>query len=143
MADDLIEQFRAGLADFYMSGPWTVVSDHPALGIACGGYRVVQTANQNNHRRFGASERWYGIESYGAANHIARCSPDNIRALLDALSSKDKALEEMRAELERLRALLDSIIARDDRNGSLPEWYRHEIDANYARPNPPSEGDGK
>ena len=51
-------------------------------------------------------------------------------------------LESTQAEILRLRALLDSIIARDDRNGSLPEWYRHEIDANYARSTPPrTEGD--
>ncbi len=47
------------------------------------------------------------------------------------------SLASTQAEILRLRALLDSIIARDDRNGSLPEWYRHEIDANYERPAPP------
>ncbi len=52
------------------------------------------------------------------------------RAVADALMAERASTQ---AEILRLRALLDSIIARDDRNGSLPEWYRHEIDANYER----------
>jgi len=43
---------------------------------------------------------------------------NKVRALVAAAS----AYQVMREALERMRA-------RDDRNGSLPEWYREQIDA--------------
>jgi hypothetical protein len=49
------------------------------------------------------------------ASYIAACDPQTILALLD--------------ENERLRAAIVAMRDRDDRNGSLPPWYREQIDA--------------
>ena len=54
-----------------------------------------------------------------------------VLAMRKPVASPTPSIAALQAEIERLRVLLDSIIARDDRNGSLPKWYRHEIDANY------------
>jgi hypothetical protein len=73
------------------AGPWEVVSDLPCYAIAAGQHRVVQTANQNNYRHFGATERWLGIESREHAAWIALLNPENVKVLLSALHRQSPA----------------------------------------------------
>lgn len=75
-------------------GPWKVASDAPVYAIYAGRHRVVQTPNQNNWSKCGASESWLGIESADDAALIA---------LAPALAAR---VIEQDAELERLRVAL-------------------------------------
>lgn len=121
-SDLLIAELRAGL-EGVTPGPWTVFfdgSDKCWLKVGAGGmpeyYSDIIVIGP--------------CENDKDAEFIGICSPDNIRTLLDHIAS--------------LEALLDAIIARDDRNGSLPIWYRQEIDAVYSRASrtPNSGGEG-
>lgn len=78
---------------------WRVVSDHPVYAIAAGDYRIVQTPNQNNARRFGSSEAWHGIPSIVYAEYIALCSPANILALLSERNALAAQVAQMREAL--------------------------------------------
>lgn len=74
------------MSEKFTPGPWRVVSDLPVLAIATGDgrYRIVQTANQNNYKHYGPSERWLGIEHEANAALIA-AAPDLYEALKDCL----------------------------------------------------------
>ena len=93
--DKLAQQMReaAGKAS---PGPWRVVTDYPALAIGAGDYRVVQTPNQNNLRRFGPANNWDGIPSEANAAYIALANPANIVALLDDRERLREALGQLR-----------------------------------------------
>ena len=109
--DKLAQQMREA-AQKATPGPWRVVTDYPALAIGAGDYRVVQTPNQNNLRRFGPANNWDGIPSEANAAYIALANPAGVLALLDdrerlvaklALHSGDgmslqKEIDDLRAE---------------------------------------------
>lgn len=90
------EEIEARLAAA-SSGPWAVVSDHPAYAIGAGdqGYRVVQTPNQNNYCHYGPSQPWLGVHGEANAALIAH-APTDLRHLLDALAAAE-------AEVKRLQ----------------------------------------
>ena len=90
--DERIEAAKALTG--YSEGPWEIVTDLPAIAIAAGKYRVVQTPNQNNYRHFGPSERWLGISDFDNA-HLIAAAPDLHRLVLD-----------LAAERERLRKII-------------------------------------
>ena len=132
--DKLAQQMReaAGKAS---PGPWRVVTDYPALAIGAGDYRVVQTPNQNNLRRFGPANNWDGIPSEANAAYIALANPTAVLALLDdrerlaasliegerekaaarglqigtaeVLAAKERECEELRAALREARDALN------------------------------------
>ena len=86
ISNERLVEMLAGLKGV-TPGPWRMVTDYPSISIGAGDYRVVQTANQNNHRRFGTAERWIGIEHETNATHIARCDPDTIRSLIEEVQA--------------------------------------------------------
>jgi hypothetical protein len=72
------------------------------------------------------------------AQHIARCSPDNIRALLDALDAAERERDEARAKaLEEARAIVDHAMPADPSDGDadsvrICERIMDEIDQRIA-----------
>lgn len=83
------------LAKAATPGEWRVISDHPvlAIGAAHSHYRVVQTANQNNVKRYGRSEPWHGIPSEANAAYIAAANPTTILSLITRLRDAEAALK--------------------------------------------------
>lgn len=127
--DALAEEMRAGL-DGVTPGPWQViVTEHPwtlAERVLLGHHLPAKSGNHIERRIFTTWDHpqahapdmvvngahGVGIESdapvhfvsIGEADaaHIARCSPDNIRALLDDRATLTQENAELRAEVERL-----------------------------------------
>ena len=86
----------------YSPGPWEVVTDLPAIAIAAGNHRVVQTPNQNNYRHFGRSEPWLGIGTFSNANLIAAAPAlrDTVAALADLADAQAQEIAELRRMLK-------------------------------------------
>lgn len=99
LTEAMIEELRAGL-EGVTPGPWRLLV--PDRGY-CSNYVLTDAPE---FAPIAGKQPWRHLIadfddcSRGEANaaHIARCDPDSIRTLLNALASKDKALEEMRAE---------------------------------------------
>lgn len=133
MSDDLIERLRAGLEGVTRGAwqvvelrhPWTLPArpEHGETETKHGEHveRVIVTSwnHPQTHQPWPVAMVAHGITSEPGgvvyflaidpadAAHIANCSPENIRSLLDALAAKDKAISEMRAELTDLhRAII-------------------------------------
>lgn len=88
---DLTQELRAGL-DGVTPGPWRVFETRQS--------RIANQTHVGPYPRGVAHITSWGTDEPRASNaaHIARCSPENIRALLDALAAKDIVLAEARAE---------------------------------------------
>ena len=100
-------------------GPWEVVTDLPAIAIAAGNHRVVQTPNQNNYRHFGRSEPWLGIGTFSNAALIAAAPAlrDTVAALTDLADAQAQENERLRYVLEGVRGAIDT-----GRNEPLMIW---------------------
>ena len=101
-AADKIAEARALIEPLtgYSPGPWEVVTDLPAIAIAAGNHRVVQTPNQNNYRHFGRSEPWLGIGTFSNAALIAAAPA--LRDTVAALADLADAQAQENAELRRM-----------------------------------------
>lgn len=88
----------------YSPGPWEVVTDLPAIAIAAGNHRVVQTPNQNNYRHFGRSEPWLGIGTFSNAALIAAAPSlrDTVAALTDLADAQAQEIARLRGCFERI-----------------------------------------
>ena len=114
-AADKIEAARALIEPLtgYSPGPWEVVTDLPAIAIAAGNHRAVQTPNQNNYRHFGRSEPWLGIGTFSNAALIAAAPAlrDTVAALADLADAQAQEIARLMAENERMRKMVQ------------PEWF--------------------
>ncbi|TPM89826.1 FliJ family protein [Mesorhizobium sp. B2-1-3A] len=110
MSDDLIERLRAGLVGV-TPGPWSAVQmdminkdlDRPCVvgpsDIVVGNDGICEP-DRYNDRMF--------TEDAANMRHIANCSPDNIRTLLDALAAKDTALSDATGRIDTLKEAVSS-----------------------------------
>lgn len=99
--DRAIAEIRAALDAGPTPGPWQKATDWSRAAVIQSTEpfkRVVCTGNQNNDDRFGA-EDWSGA-TWVDADFIARCNPENMRAIL-------AHVEAQAAEIERLSEFAD------------------------------------
>lgn len=96
-ADDLIQELRAGL-EGVTPGLWGTRPTAEGMGD------TFITAPSDNARGWRSIAIVHPQKQDSDAAHIARCSPDNIRTLLDALAAKDAAAQ---TELVLVRKALE------------------------------------
>lgn len=122
-AADKIAEARALIEPLtgYSPGPWEVVTDLPAIAIAAGNHRVVQTPNQNNYRHFGRSEPWLGIGSFSNAALIAAAP-----ALRDTVAALADLADAQAQEIERLRKVIGFYANPENWKGDEEAWERAE-----------------
>lgn len=109
----LCAEMRAGL-EGVTPGPWQRFRSDPAEGVNCHWIRAQPSpALRGFSKEIAYVEGTYYAdgENEKNADHIARCSPDNIAALLDALDEVETRLD----YAERLIAVTEDIAARLER----------------------------
>lgn len=118
---ELRRQFRGGLQGV-TPGPWGIVRDGDDASIRPDGdagphvwIELVKVerafADMPEDGDFAPGlDQWCGHQRALAA-HIARCSPANILALLDAMDEAERERDEARAELAELRRGIDADLA--------------------------------
>ncbi len=109
--DKLAAEMLAGL-EGVTPGPWTWGSKYVCRLDGTRYERLFQTSTGENE---GGDSQW----ELNAA-HIARCSPDNIRTLLEERSAREATISALEAENKRLREALEpSAETKADYSGEI------------------------
>ena len=115
--DKLAAEMLAGL-EGVTPGPWTWGSKYVCRLDGTRYERLFQTSTGENE---GGDSQW----ELNAA-HIARCSPDNIRTLLEERSAREATITALEAENKRLREALEPFVRADTALGDEPGPFRFE-----------------
>lgn len=117
---DLVARLREGL-DGVTPGPWNrcggATPKYTAIHAPGHGYVVFGMADateDREHKSHGPFIKAPGmVEQHKNAAHIALCSPDNIRALLDHIAAQEAALSTLAGERDESRADLARLMDPD------------------------------
>ncbi len=112
---------RAKIKAAASPGPWRKCSDCDHFAVAVEhkdgayGYRVVESANQNNSRDFTGRDL-YGVGNYKDADFITNARNDSVEAEVDELL---KAVEDGQKENDLLREMLHGWLMHAEQTSSL------------------------
>ena len=115
--DKLAAEMLAGL-EGVTPGPWTWGSKYVCRLDGTRYERLFQTSTGENE---GGDSQW----ELNAA-HIARCSPDNIRTLLEERSAREATITALEAENKRLADTIQSVLT----------WADQRCPCHNEQPNP-------
>ncbi|RWO57167.1 hypothetical protein [Mesorhizobium sp.] len=107
---DLIAELWAGL-DGVTPGPWDVMTCNTVRAIdgdmAIPIFDARMPWKKHRHTTTAVKQEWHN------ARHVARCSPDNIRILLDRIATLEESALKAEAERDRMSGIICDLFQED------------------------------